>query len=44
MAEFDPLKVKVNVMNRFFFYYRKGTSSHQTASFEILRIKIGSAV
>ena len=27
-----------------FFYYRKGTSSHQTASFEILRIKIGSAV
>ena len=26
------------------FYYRKGTSSHQTASFEILRIKIGSAV
>ena len=28
----------------FFFYYRKGTSSHQTASFEILRMKIGSAV
>ena len=27
-----------------FFFYRKGTSSHQTASFEILRIKIGSAV
>ena len=27
-----------------FFYHRKGTSSHQTASFEILRIKIGSAV
>ena len=27
-----------------FFCYRKGTSSHQTASFEILRIKIGSAV
>ena len=27
-----------------FFYYKKGTSSHQTASFEILRIKIGSAV
>ena len=27
-----------------FFYPRKGTSSHQTASFEILRIKIGSAV
>ena len=27
-----------------FFYYRKGSSSHQTASFEILRIKIGSAV
>ena len=26
------------------FYHRKGTSSHQTASFEILRIKIGSAV
>ena len=27
-----------------FFYHRKGTSFHQTASFEILRIKIGSAV
>ena len=27
-----------------FFLYRKGTSSHQTASFEILRIKIGSVV
>ena len=27
-----------------FFYHRKGTFSHQTASFEILRIKIGSAV
>ena len=27
-----------------FFFHRKGTSSHQTASFEILRIKIGSAV
>ena len=26
------------------FYHRKGTSSRQTASFEILRIKIGSAV
>ena len=26
------------------FCHRKGTSSHQTASFEILRIKIGSAV
>ena len=27
-----------------FFYHRKGTSSHQTASFEILRMKIGSDV
>ena len=27
-----------------FFSYRKGTSSYQTASFEILRRKIGSAV
>ena len=27
-----------------FFYHTKGTSSHQSASFEILRIKIGSAV
>ena len=27
-----------------FFCHRKGTSSHQTASFEIMRIKIGSAV
>ena len=27
-----------------FSYHRKGTSSHQTASFEILRIKIGLAV
>ena len=27
-----------------FFCHRKGTSSHQTASFEISRIKIGSAV
>ena len=27
-----------------FFYHRKGTSSHRTASFEILRIEIGSAV
>ena len=27
-----------------FLYHRKGTSFHQTASFEILRIKIGSAV
>ena len=26
------------------FHHRKGTSSHQTASFEILRIKIGWAV
>ena len=26
------------------FYHKKGTSSNQTASFEILRIKIGSAV
>ena len=40
MADFDLLKVKV--MNRF-FYHRKGISSHRTASFEILRIKIGSA-
>ena len=42
MADFDLLKVKVK--NRFFSYIEKGTSSHQTASFEILRIKIGSAV
>ena len=27
-----------------FFHHRKGTSSHQTASFDILRIRIGSAV
>ena len=27
-----------------FFFHRNGTSSYQTASFEILRIKIGSAV
>ena len=27
-----------------FFDHRKGSSSHQTASFEILRIKIGSAI
>ena len=27
-----------------FFFYRKNTSSHQTASFEILRIKIALAV
>ena len=27
-----------------FFYHRKGTSSHQTTSFEILLIKIGSAL
>ena len=27
-----------------FFLHRKGTSSYKTASFEILRIKIGSAV
>ena len=27
-----------------FFCHKKGSSSHQTASFEILRIKIGSAV
>ena len=26
-----------------FFYHRSGSSSHQTASFEILRIEIGSA-
>ena len=42
MTDFDLLKVKVK--KRFFFYRRKGTSSHQTASFEILRMKIGSAV
>ena len=41
MADFDLLKVKVKFL--IFFYHRKGTSSHQTASFEILRIKIGSA-
>ena len=39
MADFDLTKVKV--MNRFFFYLGKETSSHQTASFEILRMKIG---
>ena len=27
-----------------FFYHKNGSSSHQTASFEILRIKIGLAV
>ena len=27
-----------------FFYHKIGSSSHQTASFELLRIKIGSAV
>ena len=27
-----------------FVYYRKGTSSHQMATFEILRIKISLAV
>ena len=41
MADFDLLKVKVK--NRFIFCHGKGTSSHQTASFEILRIKIGCA-
>ena len=36
--------LKVKVEKRCFFYYRNGTSSHRTASFEIFRIKIGSAV
>ena len=37
---FRPFKGQVSI----FFYHRKGTSFHQTALFEILRIKIGSAV
>ena len=41
MADFDLLKVKVKVD---FFYHRNATSTHQTPSFEILRMKIGSAV
>ena len=39
---FWPLKGQGQVS--IFFYHRKGTSSHQTVSFEILRIQIGSAV
>ena len=42
MADFDLLKVKVKF--RFFFNIEKAPPFHQTASFEILRIKIGSAV
>ena len=42
MADFDISKVKVK--NRFSSIHRKGTPSHQTASFEILRIKFGSVV
>ena len=39
---FRPLKGQGQ--GSIFFYHKKESSSHQTASFEILRIKIGSAV
>ena len=39
---FWPFKGQSQKSN--FFYHRKGTSTHQTASCEILRMKIGSAV
>ena len=39
---FWPFKCQGQVS--IFFFHRKGTSSHQTASFEILRIKIGTTV
>ena len=42
MADFDLLKVKVK--DRFFSVIEKERPLYQTASFEILRIKIGSAV
>ena len=42
MAEFDLLKVKV--INRFFSNIEKAPPLTQMASFEISRIKIGSAV
>ena len=36
--------LKVKVMNRFFSIIVKAPPPHQTASFEILRLKIGSAI
>ena len=42
MADFDLFKVKV--IEPIFFISRKGSDSHQTASIDILRVKIGSAV
>ena len=42
MADFDLLKVKVK--NRFLSIIKKAPPLTKTASFEILRIKIGSAV
>ena len=42
MADFDLFKVKV--IDRYFFIPRKGSDSHQTASIDILRVKIGLAV
>ena len=42
MAEFDLMKIQVK--NRFFSIIQKAPPLTKTASFEILRIKIGSAV
>ena len=42
MADFDLFKVKV--IDRYFSFFRKGSDSHQTASNDVLRVKIGSAV
>ena len=43
MAEFDLFKVKV-IDRPIFFISRKGSDSRQTASIDISRVKIGSAV
>ena len=42
MADFDLFKVKV--IDRYFLFLEKGSDSHQTASIDISRVKIGSAV
>ena len=41
MADFDLFKVKV--IDRYFSFLEKGLT-HQTASNDVLRVKIGSAV
>ena len=42
MADFDLFKVKV--IDRYFSFLEKGLTLNKTASNDVLRVKIGSAV